>query len=160
MRDYLFDTNIWSHWYNNIPFVIGRVGKLDSRTKICLSSIVWGEINHGINANPEFPGSEYREFVVGVAPVVLPIDKHVAEAYGRLKAILFETKSPKSLRLKTERRKQFTSPISAKELQTSENDLWIASHALALDLILVTNDKMSPIFEIASNNGLSKEIWD
>jgi predicted nucleic acid-binding protein len=39
-----------------------------------------------------------------------------------------------------------------------ENDLWIASQALAHNLVLVTNERMKDIFEIASNR-LVYEIW-
>jgi len=48
-------------------------------------------------------------------------------------------------------------PVTAKVLGIQENDLWIAAQAIERNLILVTNDGMSRIREIASE--LRIEDW-
>lgn len=40
-------------------------------------------------------------------------------------------------------------PVTAKELGIDENDLWIAAQSIEHNLILVSNDKMARIREVA-----------
>ncbi len=150
MKDCLLDTNIWSGWFRNESYIISEIQKIVSNSRLYLSAIVWGEVIYGAHVNPKFSFEEYSEFISGYKPYSFPIDKAVAQEYGKLKASLFESKSEKTLRLSDPRASQLESPIPSKLMGVDENDLWIVSEALAYNLILITADKrMLHLLEIA-----------
>jgi tRNA(fMet)-specific endonuclease VapC len=95
------------------------------------SVIVAGELEYG---NAKATSAHLREnlrTLIG-AIVVLPLDPGVASAYGRVRAQL----------------ERLGKPIGS-------NDLWIAAHALSLDLTLVTAN----IDEFSRVEGLRVENW-
>ena len=53
---------------------------------------------------------------------------------------------------------EWQDPTTSKELQIQENDLWISALAWAYNLILVTDDAMSAILNIAGND-IEFENW-
>jgi tRNA(fMet)-specific endonuclease VapC len=77
--------------------------------------------------------------------------------YGDLRARLFEKFAPKKRRRKGLRPEELVDPVTAKELGIQENDLWIAAQAIERNLVLVTNDAMARIQEVASE--LKVEDW-
>ena len=54
------------------------------------------------------------------------------------------------------RPEQLLDPITAKELEIQENDLWIAAQAIAHEMVLVTNDRMTRIRDVAK--GAKQEL--
>ncbi len=157
MAGYLFDTNIWSYAFDGATCVTNRIQKLE-KSQIYLSAVVWGEVVCGAKANPKFNFDQYGEFIHRDKPLILPIDKNVAEAFGSLKAVIFEKKSAKTFRSKAGRASLFKTPMASKDMGVHENDLWIAAQALAYNLVLVTNERMHTIFELAPKE-LKHEIW-
>ncbi len=157
MAGYLFDTNIWSYAFEQAAFVTGKIQKLQ-KSQIYLSSVVWGEVIFGARSNPRFPFDRYAEFIHQDKPLILPIDKNVAEVFGELKAKIFEKKSDKSYRSKEGRVNLLKRPISAREMQVDENDLWIVAQALTYNVVLVTCDRMQVILELAPKE-LKYELW-
>lgn len=157
MSGYLFDTNIWSYAFDGAEFVTERIQKLE-KSQIYLSSVVWGEVIFGAKTNPKFDFDQYKEFILRDKPLILPIDENVAEAFGILKAAIFEKKSNRTLRSKTGRASLLKTPMASKDMGVHENDLWVAAQALAYNLILVTNERMRTIFELAPKE-LKYEIW-
>lgn len=157
MAGYLFDTNIWSYAFEHATFVTDRIQKLE-KSQLYLSAVVWGEVVCGARANPKFDFLKYKEFIHRDKPIILPIDKNVAEAFGALKALVFEKKSLKTSRSKAGRANLLKIPVASKDMGVHENDLWIAAQALAYNLVLVTSDRMHTIFELAPKE-LKHEIW-
>jgi predicted nucleic acid-binding protein len=159
MAGYLFDTNIWSYAFNGATFVTDRIQKL-ANSQIYLSAVVWGEVICGAKANPGFSFDRYSEFIHRNTPLMLPVDKTVAEKFGDLKAVVFEKKSMKTYRSKEGRASLLKSPIPSIDIVKGvhENDLWIAAQALAYNLVLVTCDRMQTIFELAPKE-LKYELW-
>ena len=157
MAGYLFDTNIWSYAFEQAPFVTDRIKKLE-KSQIYLSAVVWGEVIFGAKANRKFSINQYREFIHRDKPLILPIDKQVAEAFGALKAMIFEEKSIKAFRSRKSRASLLKTPMASKDMGVHENDLWIAAQALAYNLVLVTSDRMHTIFELSPKE-LKHEIW-
>ena len=143
--------------FEGTPFITEKIQKLE-KSQIYLSAIVWGEMICGAKANPKFNFEEYKEFIYRDKPIILPIDKNVAEVFGGLKAKIFEKKSDRTLRSKTGRASLFKTPIESKDIGVHENDLWIVSQALAYNLILITNERMTILFELAPQE-LKYEIW-
>jgi predicted nucleic acid-binding protein len=149
--DYLLDTNILRYWYDTrcpqYSKVIARVNAVlqpDPQTqyvpRLFISVITLGEIEQGHRSAPTPDSSaqaQYITFVREQCPEVLEITKDVSAPYGDLKAWLFNKKKHRS---KAERAKQVVDPASAKELGAHENDIWIAAHAIARNLVLVTHD--------------------
>jgi tRNA(fMet)-specific endonuclease VapC len=97
-----------------------------------MSVVTYGELLFGA-AKSSNPGKVYEvlEQLTNYLPV-LPIDRAVSERYGTLRATL----------------EQQGKPIGG-------NDLWIASHALALGVVLVTNNER----EFARVSGLKLQNW-
>ncbi|MBN1973437.1 MAG: PIN domain-containing protein [Sedimentisphaerales bacterium] len=157
MAGYLFDTNIWSHAFDGETFVTSRIQKLKN-SQIYLSSVVWGEVVFGAKSNTHFNFDEYKKFIYSNNPLILPIDEHVAEMFGALKAVIFNIKSVRTLRTKSGRASLLKNPISAKEMGIDENDLWLAAQAIAYNLILITNDRMRNILQFAPKE-LKYKIW-
>ncbi len=156
MKTYLFDTNIWSKWFRQEPVVTEKLTQIDKTSKIFLSSIVWGEVIYGANANKKFPLESYSNFIHKSKPIILLIDKNVADIYGVLRASLFEKYLRKGKNNK--RPEQLIDPATATEIGIDENDLWIVAQAVTHNLTLVTNDKMRRIFT-ATPKELKYEIW-
>jgi len=157
MAGYLFDTNIWSYAFEQATFVTDKIQKLEN-SQIYLSAVVWGEVIFGAKTNPKFPFDEYREFIRKDKPLILPIDEHVAEVFGILKAEIFEKKSAKVFRANSGRKNLLKNPIPAKDMGVDENDLWLAAQALARNLILITSDRMQNILGLAPKE-LKYELW-
>lgn len=156
METYLFDTNIWSKWFKNDPSVIDKIDRLDKTSRLFLSAIVWGEVTYGAKVNKTFDLKSYNKFIHHHSePILLPIDKHVAEVYGELRASLFEKYSSKG---KNKRPEQLIDPATATEIGIDENDLWLVAQAITHNMTLVTNDKMHRIFSVTPKE-LKYEIW-
>ncbi len=85
---------------------------------VCLSVITEAEIRYGLAKRPEATALRERMEWFLAAVKVLPWGREEAQAYGALRASL---------------------ESSGRNLQNM--DLQIASHAIAADAVLVTNDK-------------------
>ena len=157
MAGYLFDTNIWSYAFEQATFVTDKIQKLEN-SQIYLSVVVWGEVIYGAKANPKFNFDQYKKFIHRNKPLIIPIDKNVAEAFGSLKAAISEKRSDKAFRSKVGRASLLKNPMASKDMGVHENDLWIVAQSLAYNLVLVTNDRMKTILELAPKE-LKHELW-
>lgn len=114
---YLLDTNICIYIKNHRPAeVLERFTKLPPG-KVTMSVITYGELCFG--AEKSLKPKETQHILVqliGLIPV-LPLDETVSAHYGKIRQHL---------------------QVSGKPI--GNNDLWIAAHALANKLILVTNN--------------------
>ena len=130
MNQYMLDTNIVSHVLRGTSGVCHKMTSVPM-SELCISVITEGELLFGVSKKPHATTIHklVHEFLIRVD--VLPWDSVVAACYGNLRAAL--QKKGKSL---------------------GNLDLLIASHALALDLVLVTND---PAFHQVE--GLKLEDW-
>jgi tRNA(fMet)-specific endonuclease VapC len=129
---YLLDTNICIYIHHERPAqVITRFRQLRS-TDAVISVVTYGELLFG--ARKSSRQSEalkiIDEFATSVA--VLPLPLQAAAIYGHLRA-----------------------GLEAKGQMIGGNDLWIASHAKAEGLILVTNNER----EFKRIPGLKVENW-
>lgn len=117
MKRYMLDTNTVSHLFKEHPSVARRVVAAPI-TSLCVSAITAGELLFGLAKRPDAKRLHIvvRELLRRVD--VLPWDSAVAERYGTVRADM-------------ERQGRILSPL----------DLLIATHALGIDSILVTNDR-------------------
>ena len=117
MTRYLLDTNVVSHFLREHP-AVDRAIVSHAIEDLCISAVTAGEIHFGLSLRPT--GSRYaiaaQRFMRKID--ILPWDTEAAATYGELRAEL-----------------QRAGTILA------EMDLLIASHALALRAVLVTNDQ-------------------
>ena len=83
--------------------------------------------------------------------VTKDITKHTTEPYSDIRAALFQKFSPKDKRGKMTKKQpvQLIDKTTATELGIQENDLWIAAIALYHKMVLVTDDRMNRIREVA-----------
>ena len=156
MRDYLLDTNIVRYWYDtgcdehanvlsHIDNVRYRPPQAHHTSLLLISVVTLGEIEYGHRAAPDpdpVRQTEYLRFIKEEQLEVLDIGKHTADAYGRLKAWLFNHRAPRADRSKARRAGELVRPKGV-----GENDLWIAAQAVTLNLVLVTHDKLANLRE-------------
>jgi tRNA(fMet)-specific endonuclease VapC len=88
--------------------------------------------------------------------LTIPVTPHTACHYGFLKANIFRLHPPHSTRQNHPER--CIDRVTGAELGIDENDLWIAAQAIERNLILVTNDEMLRIREVAGGL-LDVEDW-
>ena len=130
MTRYMLDTNTVSHLIKGHPSVTRRVAVMPME-HLCVSSITEGELLFGVAKRPEAMrlGEIVREFLQRVDS--LPWDSRVAAHYGSLR-----------------------SGWAGKGKNLAPLDLLIATHAIAVGTILVTNDQA-----FGHITGLQLEDW-
>jgi tRNA(fMet)-specific endonuclease VapC len=129
---YLLDTNICIYISKHRPpEVLARFKKL-RLGEVAMSVITHGELWYGVSkSSRQAEAQEVLQELAAMIPV-LSIGSDVGERYGEVRSDL-----EKSGRL------------------IGNNDLWIAAHALALEVVLVTNDES----EFVRVKGLAVENW-
>jgi tRNA(fMet)-specific endonuclease VapC len=131
---YLLDTNTLIYLIKNRPAgVAARVNALSQADRLCMSFVTYAELLKGAEKSSRKAEVLRRlDDLTRQVPVVLDTSyalcRHYAAQFVRLK--------------------EAGTPIGA-------NDLWIASHALALDATLVTNNTR----EFERVTGLRLENW-
>lgn len=129
---YLLDTDLCIYIQRERPASVrNRFAKLKPG-EAAISTITLGELRYGAerSARRDDALAAIDEFCALVPP--LPLTPEVGIAYGRIRAPLARAGKP-----------------------IGNNDLWIAAHAVALDLILVSNNTR----EFARVDGLALENW-
>ena len=127
---YMLDTNTVSHLLKKHATVSRRVVAVPI-TSLCISAITQGELLFGLARRPDATAlhAAVREFLRRVD--VLPWDAATSEVYGPARAAI-------------QRQGRVLAPM----------DLLIGSHALSIEAVLVTNDRV-----FGQLPGLSIEDW-
>lgn len=115
---YLLDTNICIYIHkHHPPQLLARFEKLKPGEAV-ISPITWGELMHGAEKSHSRKKvlAILEEFAAVVS--VLPLAERVGQVYGEIRAILESQGKP-----------------------IGNNDLWIAAHAKAEGLTLITNNE-------------------
>jgi tRNA(fMet)-specific endonuclease VapC len=113
------------------PQVTARFERLQPEQPV-MSVITYGELHHGANNSSDRPRSLSRlEELIQEIPVE-ELTISAAEAYGRIR-----------------------STLQKQGRVIGSNDLWIAAHAMSLDVTLATNNER----EFLRVTGLSVENW-
>jgi tRNA(fMet)-specific endonuclease VapC len=129
---FLLDTNICIYIRRERPpAVLARFQRLKPGEAV-LSVITYGELFYGVEKSPsrEQAGRRLAE-LAGLIPV-MPLPAQAGEVYGTMRAAL-----------------------EARGEMIGNNDLWIAAHAKAAGLTLVTNNER----EFKRVRGLSIQNW-
>lgn len=114
---YLLDTDICIYIKRHSPIQVRR--RLDRQPPgtVVMSAVTWGELAYGAHGSRN-PDEAMRAMEVLDSRIrVMPLPQGAGEHYGRLRVALERAGTP-----------------------IGGNDYWIAAHALAEDLILVTNN--------------------
>jgi tRNA(fMet)-specific endonuclease VapC len=130
--DYLLDTNICIYIRRQRPpEVAARFQRLKSGQAM-LSVVTYGELLYGAEkSNQRALALLQLEELVALIPV-MPLPQQAARAYGAIRA-----------------------GLESKGEIIGNNDLWIAAHAKAADLVLVTNNER----EFKRIAGLKVQNW-
>ena len=117
MKRYMLDTNTVSHLLKGHPAVARRLVAVPMAS-LCISAITEGELLFGLAKRPAAKQLHVavREFLRRID--VLPWDSAAAEHYGTVRA-----------------------NMAGQVKVLSPLDLLIATHALSMDVVLVTNDQ-------------------
>lgn len=118
---FLLDTTTVSEMMRRNPIVTSNLSNIDIEDRVVLSVITFGEIQFGINRVPSGKRKtamklEFLHLLAHIPCLGLPPEAGIL--YGDLKRIVFHD-----------------------SLGLGENDLWIASHGLALNARVVTSDE-------------------
>ncbi len=163
MRDFLLDTQTIRYWYDedcpqhqsvidNLESLQRQSATLDPKPKLLVSVITLGEIEfgHGVQVGDQAALNDDRlKFVNEQLPERLEVTEDAVAAYGKIRSRLFNKYAPGERRRRGMRPEQLVDPITSLLLQIQENDLWLCAQAVAHEMILVTNDKMRAIREVA-----------
>lgn len=129
---YLLDTNTCIYIRQRRPAAaLARFEALSPR-EATLSIITYGELAYGVERSPNRPASRDALQELAALIPVLPLPKEAGEIYGGIRAALGRGGE-----------------------RIGANDLWIAAHARAVGLILVTNKQR----EFGRVPGLRLENW-
>jgi tRNA(fMet)-specific endonuclease VapC len=129
---YLLDTNICIYIRQERPEEVLRRFRKLRPGEAALSVITYGELFYGAAKSAQRVAAlaRLRELIHWLP--ALPLPEAAAEAYGTARA-----------------------ELAAKGEMIGNNDLWIASHAMAADLTLVTNNEK----EFRRVRGLKLQNW-
>jgi tRNA(fMet)-specific endonuclease VapC len=131
-RRYMLDTDICIYLAKDrYPQVTARFERLKPEQPV-MSAITYGELQYGANksTNPSRTLSQLAELIQDIP--VESLTPSAAQAYGKIRA-----------------------KLQAQGLVIGSNDLWIAAHAMSLDVTLATNNDR----EFLRVTGLSVENW-
>lgn len=129
---FLLDTNICIYIRQEQPAEVLRRFRKLRPGEAALSVITFGELLDGANKSVQRAAAlERLRELVHLLPA-LPLPETAAEAYGTIRA-----------------------DLEAKGKMIGNNDLWIAAHALASDLTLVSNN----LREFRRVRGLKLQNW-
>jgi tRNA(fMet)-specific endonuclease VapC len=163
LRDYLIDTQTVCYWadakVSQHTNVCNHVNAVPDNSKLLTSVVTFGEIafGHRIATPPDLvKQAALNKFLNEKFPKPLEITKFTPTYYSELRALLFGRYPPKGK--KHRRPEQCFDRITALELGIDENDLWIASQAYEHNLVIVTNDAMLRIRDVAGQL-LTVENW-
>jgi tRNA(fMet)-specific endonuclease VapC len=128
----LLDTDICIYIARHRPAGVGKRFAHAAPGSLAISIITWGELCFGANKSRDSKGAiETLQRFVSRIPV-LPLDPEVGLHYGDIRASLERSGTP-----------------------IGNNDLWIAAHARALGVKVVTNNTR----EFERVPGLAVERW-
>jgi tRNA(fMet)-specific endonuclease VapC len=132
--NYMLDTNIVIYFIKNKPPAVAeRVNALPSSATLCMSFFTYAELLKGAERSTRKDDVLIRlNRLTRVIPVAYDVPPSLCEQYA----------------FHANRLKLAGTPIGC-------NDLWIACHALAEDMVLVTNN----MDEFARIQGLRLENW-
>ena len=172
-KDYLLDTNI-IRYICELELGIKskeslalkkRLKSLPSNSSLFLSSITLGEVEYGVRVGP-FRNDESDKYISLMTILnryhSFDLNSNVArDYYAELRSRLYKkyaSKSKKEKRSDKKRIEEWNYPTTSLELQIQENDVWITAIAWAYNLILVTNDEMTPIKNVVGDE-IEFENW-
>lgn len=114
---YLLDTNICIYIAKQKPIAVLQKFEKIEVGEVAMSTITYAELLYG--AEKSHSPNKVREALADLSTIIppLPLTINVGEHYAKTRATLEKKGKP-----------------------IGNNDLWIASHALALNVILVTNN--------------------
>jgi len=129
---YLLDTNICIYITKQTPVNVLKKFNQLAVGEVAMSIITYGELLHGAYKSQHPKKALFvLEDLISLIPA-LPMPTQAAKCYGDIRSKLEKKGKP-----------------------IGNNDLWIAAHALALDLIIVTNN----IKEFSRVPHLKLENW-
>ncbi len=128
----MLDTSIMIYIRQQRPGALLRRFQKLREGKAAISVITYGELIYGAQKSGQRAAATERLKEMVLLLPALPLPEAAAASYGKIRA-----------------------ELEAKGEMIGNNDLWIAAHALASDLVLVTNDEK----EFKCVRGLKIQNW-
>lgn len=165
MKAYLFDTNIASALWDELDtdhsdalrFVtdVASIGGLVYVPRITIAEIEYG-LKLYVSTDPARRAK--AEAAMRAYKSIREVNKDTTEHYATMRAELFRRYAPRDAkgRVKRVRPEQLIDKTTGQSLGIQENDLWIAAIAVEHNMVLVTDDRMARIQEVAPNLTIAK----
>ena len=128
---------------------------------VYLAAVSIAEVEYGLLVAPAIDAAQQTAVRSAMGSyAVLPLDRHTAQTYAEIRAILFRTYSPRNRRGRLTQTyvEDLVERTTSKELGIQENDLWIVSVAVQHNLVFVTGDRMQRVIEAAQYSHRT-EYW-
>ena len=129
---YLLDTNICIYIKRERPAAVRARMARQRPGSLGMSVVTWGELQFGASKSQQADAARANLAALTQVIAVLPMSEEVAGHYGDIRAVLERQGTP-----------------------IGNNDLWIAAHARAEGLTLVTNNTR----EFSRVSGLKLANW-
>jgi tRNA(fMet)-specific endonuclease VapC len=129
---FLLDTSIVIYIRQQRPEALLRRFQKLREGEAAISVITYGELIYGAQKSGQRAAATERLKEMVLLLPALPLPETAADSYGKIRA-----------------------ELEAKGEMIGNNDLWIAAHAIASDLVLVTNDEK----EFKRVRGLKIQNW-
>ena len=154
---YLLDTCIasilWDELHDqHVPYQ--EKAKALGDAPLYVSVVTLAEVEWGMQLDPDVARDRHDITRKNMATYeVMPLNRDIARTYARLKARLFNRYAPRNKKgkLKTKWVGDLRDLATDKSLGIQENDLWQVSFAMSRNYMLLTNDRMSRLREIAGD---------
>lgn len=122
------------------------IAAMDDSDLQFVSTISIGEIRTGVvsvqRIHGRTPIHATKVLTAAETRMLLPVNSHVASAYGDLKAAMVSRFMPKASRSKPPSHlEDWIHHATGKRLAVNENDLWICAQGLERDLHVITCDR-------------------
>jgi tRNA(fMet)-specific endonuclease VapC len=114
-----------------------------SSESLYISPVSLAELEYGLHLTNVDPSRAQAARAALRSYVLLPIDHHTAQYYGRIRAELFQRFAPRDHKgkVKTRYSDDLIDLSTGKQLGIQENDLWIVAIAVQYNLSFVTGDR-------------------
>jgi tRNA(fMet)-specific endonuclease VapC len=168
MKAYLLDTNIASALWDTLDkdhpaalkFVTAAAAAGDL---VYVSRVSIAEIEYGmkLHLSTDVARRAKADGAMRAYSTIREIGKPTTDPYSTIRAALFRKFGSRDakMRVKEKQPEQLRDKTTALALGIQENDLWIAAIAVEYHMILVTEDKMKRIQEVAPPPVLTIVKW-
>lgn len=168
MDAYLFDTNhvitLLRERDARRAKILARLASLPPESPVCIATVTLAELEVGCACKPAGRAeaqAELREVLAKNRFDIQPFTKHTAAEYGAIKTVLMKQYDRFGRKNAAKWPEGWAKPTTGEKLGADEIDVMLVSHAVERNMVLVSDDSMSRIFDALGKDGINvrRENW-